>query len=285
MKKIFLWIVWIVFGMTSIVSAQNPSLTKLYGLLDDLITSNPAAATIILTKLDGFESRATDDDKKNLIDQIRTFVLTAKTATARADIHTVPDGYNSVPLSQIQSVIDTVHRLWDYQAPIIVIEFLDFQCPYCKRQHDNKLLSELREVEFPGKVRTAAAMFPLTGKWHEYSQLAAESGECAYIQWGIDMFYDHKTGLYANGIVPTINVIRRVAANNGLDPERMQTCIDEWHAKSAVLAQKNLGISMWVRGTPYSVILDTRSGAFKTLRGAVAIEVFMDEIEFLYNYK
>ena len=62
------------------------------------------------------------------------------------------------------------------------MEFLDFQCPYCKRQHDNKVLDELRNVEFPGDVRTAAVMFPLTGKWHELATQAAESAECAFIQ-------------------------------------------------------------------------------------------------------
>jgi protein-disulfide isomerase len=62
------------------------------------------------------------------------------------------------------------------------MEFLDFQCPYCKRQHDDEVLDELREVEFLGKVRTAAVMFPLTGKWHELATQAAESAECAYIQ-------------------------------------------------------------------------------------------------------
>lgn len=285
MKKIFLWIICAIFAVMSIALAQNPALTRLYSLLDDVLVSNPAATTIILSKLDELESRAMDPAKVDLIDQIRTYVLTQKTVSARAEIVTVPDGYASVLLSSIPSILETVHELWSDDAPIIVIEFLDFQCPYCKRQHDNKLLSELREVEFPGKVRTAAAMFPLTGKRHEYSQQAAESAECAYIQWGIEAFYDHKTWLYANGIVPTMDIIRRVASNNGLDADQMETCIAEWHGTQWVLAQKNLWISFGVRGTPYSVVLDTRSWAYKLMRGAVPIEVFMDEIAFLYNYK
>jgi protein-disulfide isomerase len=62
------------------------------------------------------------------------------------------------------------------------MEFLDFQCPYCKRQHTDNVLNEPREVEFPGKVRTAAVNFPLTGKRHELATQAAESAQCAFMQ-------------------------------------------------------------------------------------------------------
>lgn len=269
----------------SVVSAQNPALTRLYELLDLSMISNLTAMDIIHATLDSYEVSATTKVQLDTIDQIRTHISAQKIAIARSKIITVPDGYPSVSLSSMDAIFDTVHTLWSTNAPIMVIEFLDFQCPYCKKQHDNKLLSELRDVEFPGKVRTAAAMFPLTGKRHEYSQLSAESAECAYVQWGMESFYNHKTGLYAHGIVPTMDVIKRVATSNGLDANTMEACITEWDTAQAVLAQKNLGASFGVRGTPYSVVLDTRSWAYKLLRGAVPIEIFMDEIEYLYNYR
>gem|GEM_PF-6435579 len=49
--------------------------------------------------------------------------------------------------------------------------------------------------------------------------------------------------------------------------------------------QKQIGRSLGVSGTPGSVILDTRNGAYKTIRGAVPIEVFMDIVKQLYTSK
>ncbi len=287
MKQIFLWLLWIVFGVLSLsvyaqTGVQWDQMARLYGLIDVLVQNTPDKAQIVLDTLDSYDRPDTSSAKKRIIVQIRTYIQ-AKLAQATAPVATPPAGYPTIPGDQLEWVLDVLHMEWDESAPIVVMEFLDFQCPYCKRQNDNKVLDELRDVEFPGKVRTAAAMFPLTGKRHELAQVAAESAECAHIQWGIDTYMAHKSGLYARGLLPTMNIIRRVAADNGLDADRLQACVDEWYGTAWVAAQKNLGIALWVRGTPGSVILDTRSGAYKTIRGAVPIEVFMDEIEFLYK--
>ncbi len=279
MKKFLLWIIAMLAGWVFFVFAQTPALSRLFGLLDTAIENDRAVADAVLQVLDTYESKA-DAAKKSLISQIRSHInkkLISLTAVPQvAEKPPVPAGYKVLSDAQIDEALSVIHMQWDASAPIVVMEFLDFQCPYCARQHNDKVLDELRNVEFPGKVRTAAVMFPLTGQRHELATQAAESAECAYIQWGNSVFYAHKAWLYANGLKPTMSIIRTVASNNGLDPVRMQACIDEGIASAPVQAQKNLWRRLGVSGTPWSVILDTRNGAYKTLRGAVPIEIFMD---------
>ena len=277
-----MWLV-VLASSVSTYAQQWDKMTLLYGLLDSFVQNSPDKVDILLDRLDSYERADIADEKKKIILQIRTYIQTKLAQVANPQLAQAPAGYATIPADELQWVLDVLHIEWDESAPIVVIEFLDFQCPYCRTQHRNQVLDELRDVEFPGKVRTAAAMFPLSGKRHELAQVAAESAECAYIQWGIDIYMAHKSWLYAAGLQPTMSIIRRVASNNGLDADRLQACVDEWYGTAWVAAQKNLGIALWVRGTPGSVILDTRSGAYKTIRGAVPIEVFMDEIEFLYK--
>gem|GEM_PF-6746155 len=153
-------------------------------MLDDAIDKNPAVAETVLGILDSYETRV-DVAKKTLIAQIRNFINDKVQENAGVIFDPsipIPPGYRTLPEDQINEILESVHELGDETSPIVVMEFLDFQCPYCKRQHDDKVLSELRNVEFPGQVRTAAVMFPLTGKRHELATQAAESAECAFIQ-------------------------------------------------------------------------------------------------------
>lgn len=275
MKKIVFVILWVLVWMMSFSFAQSSALTQLYTLLDSVITKNPQTAQVVLETLDTYEQKILDEKRLRLITQIRTFV---QSKYAQATLPKIPAGRKSIPLQDVEEILKIVHTKWSEDAPYLLMEFLDFQCPYCKRQHDDNILDELREVEFPEKLRTAAVMFPLTGKRHELAQQAAQSAECAYVQWWNDVFYAHKSGLYAAWLQPTMNIIRSVAQNNWLDPVRMQACIDESITAQAVQQQKNIGLSLWVSGTPWSVVMDTRSGAYKTIRGAVPIDVFMDTI-------
>ena len=67
--------------------------------------------------------------------------------------------------------------------PLLVVEFADFQCPYCQQQAKSNLLEELRIV-YPHTVRTAFGHFPLGGSYHVLAEDAAIGAECIYEQVG-----------------------------------------------------------------------------------------------------
>lgn len=275
MKYFLTSLLWILsLGMFTV--AQQADLTKLYTLLDRVIHEDRSRAEVILETLSTFQSQTQDQEKLALIESIRSYIDTKLNPP-------IPVWYTRMPAHTLDTLSNIVHLQWPSDAPIAVIEFVDFQCPYCQKQHFNKILDNLREIEYPGKVRTAVAMFPLSGKRHELAQQAAESAECAFIQWGIDAYYWHKEYLYNQWLQPTEYRIKNAAKSVWLDPDRLRACVSEWHATARVANQKNLGIWLWVRWTPGTVVVDTRSWAYKTVRGAVGIESFMPIVEELYN--
>src|SRR5581483_1914058 len=75
-------------------------------------------------------------------------------------------------------------------APVTIIEFSDFQCPFCKRFHDTTLPVLLKKYE--GKIRFAYRDFPISSI-HPYAQGAAEAAECAYAQ---NKFWDYHDLLF-----------------------------------------------------------------------------------------
>ncbi len=82
----------------------------------------------------------------------------------------------------------------DPNAVITIVEFADFQCPYCKQTEAT--LNDLLE-RYPGQVRLAFRDFPL-GSIHPYAEKAAEAARCAGKQGKFWDFHDALFAIRAN---------------------------------------------------------------------------------------
>lgn len=305
MKKLLitLSLFFITLGVLAIsTSAQSPKINLIYEKLDQILEEKPEMVPVLILKLQKIKTSYTNSPEKMtllqlIIDYLQTDDIEQNERENEKQAEEIekwpiiwshidialPRWYNRLSPQDMEQMNDIFHFLWDEEAPIRVVEFLDFQCPYCQKQHFNDVLWVLRETEYPWKVRTSAAMFPLTWKRHELAQQAAEWAECTFIQWWSESYYWFKTWSYNAWLKPTMTQIRTVWANIWLDPDRLQACITEWHATASVKLQKNAGIRLWVRGTPWTVIIDSRTGAYRSIWWAQWPEWFMPTIEQLYN--
>ncbi len=117
----------------------------------------------------------------------------------------------------------------DPNAPVTIVEFSDFQCPFCKRAHPT-----VQQVlnEYSGRVKVVYMHLPLS--FHEYAQKAAEAFECARDQgreWEMhDKIFDGD-----NSNIPA-SVLKQYAVELGMDAERFNQCLDNGE-KAAVVAQ------------------------------------------------
>ncbi len=278
-----LWILWLSF-----VHAQNSDpLAKLYPTLDNLIEEKTAIIPVLITKLDSYQKAYEPSSTLYaIIESIEEYLQVGYDAkmTALEPVFTLPTGYGQLEQWLISQFVDAFHMRGSTDAPIVVVEFVDFQCPYCRRQHTDGILDTLREELHKGSVRTSVGMFPLQWDYHKLAQQAAESAECAFIQWGLDIFYNHKAQLFATSwLQPTMTRIKAIAESNGLDPLRMEACINEWHATDEVATQKNRWRRLWVNWTPNTVVLDTRTGAYTMIKWAQWIASFSTAINALQN--
>jgi len=128
-------------------------------------------------------------------------------------------------------------------APVTIIEFTDFQCPFCKRGADTveQIIST-----YGDQVHIVFRDFPLAAL-HPDAPKAHEAGECADEQ---DMFWEMHDKLFSNQADMSIATMKGYAEDLGLDMDRFNACLDGGAMKAEVDADMADGREYGVSGTP-----------------------------------
>ncbi len=143
-------------------------------------------------------------------------------------------------------------------APVTIVEFSDFQCPFCSR-----LTPTLDQVKkkYGDKVRIVFRQFPLP--FHQNAQKAAEAALCANDQ---GKFWQLHDAMFGNQAALGVDQLKAKAAELGLKADDFNKCLDSGAKASAIEADKKAGSEAGVNGTPAMFI----NGRF--LSGAVPLE-------------
>ena len=148
-------------------------------------------------------------------------------------------------------------------APVTIVEFADFECPYCKRMADT-----LRKDVLPGegnRVRFVFRNYPLP--MHPWAMAAAEMAECVTLQkpsefWKVhDFLFENQAQLTADNIRDKITQF--VASNVAIDQVQYRSCVDNDLAMGPVKKEMDLGQKLGVRGTPAIFINGALYSGFK----------------------
>ncbi len=153
---------------------------------------------------------------------------------------------------------------WD-NAPIQIVEFSEFQCPYCSRV--NPTMDQVKET-YGDKVAITFRDFPLP--MHKEAGKASEAGHCATDQgkfWEMhDLMFENQRGLQ-------VDKLKGYAVEVGLDATAFNECLDSGKYADRVEANKAAGEKVGVSGTPAFFI----NGQF--LNGARPFESFQEVID------
>jgi protein-disulfide isomerase len=127
-------------------------------------------------------------------------------------------------------------------APVTIVEFSDFECPYCVRAEDT-----VKEVlkQYEGKVRLVYRDFPLPN--HAHAQKAAEAAHCAGEQ---QKYWEMHEKLFANSRALAVPALKGYAKDLGLDAAKFEKCLDSGEKAGAVEAGRKAGEQAGVSGTP-----------------------------------
>lgn len=128
-------------------------------------------------------------------------------------------------------------------APITIVEFSDYQCPFCRRWHEQVYQSLFNA--YPGKIRLVYRHFPLTSI-HPDAFPAAEAAMCAGEQNAYWQFHDK---LFSSSALGS-DVYNQYAQELGLDMERFNSCLTEGRFRQAVQADLDFAMNLGVRSTP-----------------------------------
>jgi predicted DsbA family dithiol-disulfide isomerase len=150
-------------------------------------------------------------------------------------------------------------------APVTIVEFSDFQCPYCARV--NPTLDEILR-RYPDQVRVLFRHFPLD--FHQQAPKAAEASRCASEQ---GKFWEYHDLLFANQKALGVDQLKQYAGQLGLDQSNFDQCLDSGREAAAVQQDIADGRAAGVSGTPAFFI----NGRF--VNGALPLENFVEVIE------
>lgn len=148
---------------------------------------------------------------------------------------------------QTFKITDSDHVRGSFTAPITLIEFSDFECPFCERHYPtlNKILSD-----YSGKVRLVYKHFPLG--FHPNAQKAAEASECASEQ---GKFWEYHDKLFENQPSGySLDKFKQWANESGLNSVQFDNCLDSGKYAQKVQSDFNEGQQKGVQGTPATFV-------------------------------
>jgi protein-disulfide isomerase len=132
-------------------------------------------------------------------------------------------------------------------APVTIVEFSDFQCPYCGRLAP--VLKQLLDA-YPTQVRLVFRNLPLRSI-HPRAGKAAEAGACANVQ---GKFWEMHDAIYAQQSRLGDKALKENAVRIGLDAKQFDECLDSGAGQPAVTADEEAADKLALAGTPSSFV-------------------------------
>ncbi len=175
------------------------------------------------------------------------------------------------------SVTEKDHIIGDRNAELVIVEYSDTECPFCKTFH--KTMKEVVQ-NYDGKVAWVYRHFPIA-QLHSKASKEAEATECAAELGGNQAFWKYLDKIFEttnsnNSLDPS--ELPKIATAIGLDGNAFNACLSS--SRYAELVKKSVeeAIKAGALGTPYSVIV-TRDGQKILINGAEPLTMIKAKID------
>jgi predicted DsbA family dithiol-disulfide isomerase len=156
----------------------------------------------------------------------------------------LPDSASWVLTPRFDVATEGRPSLGPEDAPVTIVEFVDYECPWC-REHSNVVLPQLLE-QYGDGIRYVARHFPFPAL-HPNAMTAALAVECAYEQ---SRFWEYRAAIFRASPPLTLTQLREHAAAVGLDLNVFDSCLGSEGARQAVAHDLLDGWELQVSGTP-----------------------------------
>jgi len=166
-------------------------------------------------------------------------------------------------------------------APLTIVEFSDFQCPFCGAFYSQTFPQIQKDYIDSGKVKLVYRDFPLENI-HPNAMAASLAAQCANEQ---GKFWDYHNTLFSSqrnwatlNSINATNAFKQFAVDLKLDSNNFNSCIDSSKYQDKVNKNFQDGMTYRVSGTPTFFIGDDKNGYIQ-LVGAQPYSVFKQEID------
>ena len=149
------------------------------------------------------------------------------------------------PSTPVNVSVDDDPSLGKKDAPVTIVAFEDFQCPFCGRLNTDVVPQLIEKYVKTGKARYVYRDYPLP--FHQFAQKSHEAGECADEQ---GKFWEMHKELYANQNALDVPNLKTYAGKIGLNQSKFDQCLDSGGYKEEVAKDYADGSAAGVSGTP-----------------------------------
>lgn len=168
------------------------------------------------------------------------------------------------------------HILGDLKAPISLIEYSDYECPFCKKFHPTA-----KEIlkKYDGKVKWIYRHYPLS--FHEpKASEKAMAAECVAKIAGNEAFWQFTDAMYERDPAPAA---ANLAKELGVKEEAFQKCVSEGDFKKRIEQDIADSKKAEIEGTPGNIIFHDKTGKYEIIAGAYPYEEFQKAIDKLLS--
>lgn len=175
--------------------------------------------------------------------------------------------------------------LGDQNAPVVLFEFTDYHCPFCRQHVEQTYPRLVKEYVDTGKLKIVLKEFPIQ-KLHPQAARAAMAAQCA---GGQNQYWPMHDLLFQNQARTSMEDMASFASSLQLDKTRFLDCMEQGQYAAQIRADFELGVSAGVRGTPFFYIgpQDSNTPGMITvasyLYGAHSYETFAQVIDSYLN--
>jgi protein-disulfide isomerase len=207
--------------------------------------------------------------------QIRQLLEKQQVQLARA-MAPQPVGVPAPPEKVQMNIGNGWHAIGRVDAPVTLVEFADYQCPFCKKFHTDAYAELKKNYIDTGKVRFVSRDLPL--EFHPFAMKAAEAVRCAGDQ---NKYWELRDALYSNAAAPSEDVIKKASEGLTLDAKGFQACLDSDKYKADVQKDASEAAKLQISGTPTFVLAKSAKDKLDGVRivGAQPFSAFQAAIE------
>lgn len=174
----------------------------------------------------------------------------------------------------IKPVSEDEHIRGDKNATIALIEYSDFECPFCQSFH---ITAQEVLNSYAGQVMWVYRHFPLESI-HPNARPAAMASECVANLGGNDAFWAYTDILLNGSTTLTEDGLITAASQLGLD---ITSCLQNEETNHLVDEDLDSGVAAGIQGTPGNVVLNVESGETQFVPGALPLEQLSQAIDSL----
>lgn len=192
--------------------------------------------------------------------------------TATAPTAAAPTSTTLTP-EQITSVLKNAYIDGNKDSDIVLIEYSDFECPFCQKHFENNTVESVMKSQNIGSI---FKQFPLS--FHPLAQKAAEGNICVGNSLKGDKYFEYIKETFKSKN-PTIDTITKIATSLWMKENDFTKCLTSGDNASQVAAETQEGQTLFgVNWTPGNVLLNKKTGKYVVISGAQPASAFEQAI-------